>query len=217
MNTLNRLALLVFPALLFLVPFSAAAALSPEDQTAIGSRISTIIDGINTGNTAAIDAMIAPDARPDLRHQIDDTVAGKMVNFQEQISAYQQMADGRVQVTGIYAFKTPNAEVSGLSNSFVFEKSEGQWLLADTDFYANMSPGKIFLFLGGILAIVLPIGFLAVAFWLWMVVDVLSHPIPNKALWAVLVIILGDIGALVYFFTARRQYRRAMVAPAVSV
>jgi len=45
------------------------------------------------------------------------------------------------------------------------------------------------------------------AFWIWMIVDVIKRTeaeLPDKTMWIVLVILLGPIGAVVYYFVKKR-------------
>jgi cytochrome bd-type quinol oxidase subunit 2 len=45
--------------------------------------------------------------------------------------------------------------------------------------------------------------------WLWMLIDCIRHE-PDKAVWLVVIILLGILGALVYLFA--RRMRRSAVA-----
>jgi tetratricopeptide (TPR) repeat protein len=42
-------------------------------------------------------------------------------------------------------------------------------------------------------------------FWIWMIIDVIRRPMDNKFAWVLIVLILGFIGALIYFFTKRKN------------
>lgn len=43
-------------------------------------------------------------------------------------------------------------------------------------------------------------------FWIWMLVDVIKRKFEQKVLWIVLVIILGYIGAIAYYFVVKRKH-----------
>ena len=59
---------------------------------------------------------------------------------------------------------------------------------------------------GGLIAVFIIIALIASIFWLWMLIDCLTSamPVGEKALWAVVIIFLHLLGALIYFFVARR-------------
>ena len=68
---------------------------------------------------------------------------------------------------------------------------------------------------GGFLAlwiILWVIGIAATIFWLWMLIDALTHePTTNdKILWVLVIGFLHFIGALVYFFVRRSQRSTAL-------
>jgi len=57
----------------------------------------------------------------------------------------------------------------------------------------------------GVLAIVVPIiALVGGIFWLMMLIHAASNPIENKALWIVILIFTGIIGAVVYYFVVKR-------------
>ena len=45
-------------------------------------------------------------------------------------------------------------------------------------------------------------------FWLWMLIDLANAPMNKKALWVLAMLFTGGLGSLIYFFTARRKYRK---------
>lgn len=51
------------------------------------------------------------------------------------------------------------------------------------------------------------------AFWLWMLIHAITKPIPNKALWLVLILLTGIIGSVVYFFVVKRKFAESTLAP----
>lgn len=52
-----------------------------------------------------------------------------------------------------------------------------------------------------------PLYLIGFIFWIWMLVDVCKRPIHNKGGYIVLVIFLNWLGALIYFFTARKKHK----------
>jgi len=59
---------------------------------------------------------------------------------------------------------------------------------------------------GAFLIVFVVIAIAASVFWLWMLVDCLTSPLPSieKLIWALVIIFLHVVGALLYFFIARR-------------
>lgn len=55
------------------------------------------------------------------------------------------------------------------------------------------------------LLVVATIVFLAATvFWLWMIVDAITKPIENKAIWILVLLVTGVLGAIVYYFAVKR-------------
>lgn len=52
------------------------------------------------------------------------------------------------------------------------------------------------------------IALLSLALWVWMLIDVLKRTeaeLPDKTTWIIVVVLLGGLGALIYFFAKRRE------------
>ncbi|PIR48096.1 hypothetical protein COV06_00495 [Candidatus Uhrbacteria bacterium CG10_big_fil_rev_8_21_14_0_10_50_16] len=58
----------------------------------------------------------------------------------------------------------------------------------------------------GVFFAIVAVGLLFMAFWIWMLVDVLKRDIPDKTLWVVLIVFTNWIGAFIYFFVVRKKY-----------
>lgn len=54
----------------------------------------------------------------------------------------------------------------------------------------------------------------ASVFWLMMLIHAASHPIENKALWVVVIVVFNLVGALVYYFAVKRPFTKSMRAAA---
>lgn len=111
------------------VPLLAFAALSNDDKVAIGEQVQLIVQAVNTGNPAPVRSIISPNARPTLLAELEDALAGNPIEFQESISSYNEITPDMVRVKGRFAAKTPNWSMSGLGNSFIFERVDGKWIL----------------------------------------------------------------------------------------
>jgi|SRR4051794_21617845 len=64
--------------------------------------------------------------------------------------------------------------------------------------------------LGALVCVFWVLGLLAFAFWLWMLIDALTHePTTNdKILWVLVIVLLPVLGSLIYF-VVRKRGRRA--------
>lgn len=69
--------------------------------------------------------------------------------------------------------------------------------------------------LGGILGFVLALVFFIVLvslcafiFWILMLVHAISKPIKSKALWILIILLFGIIGAIIYYFAVKREFKK---------
>lgn len=68
---------------------------------------------------------------------------------------------------------------------------------------------KIGGFLGaglGIILLVIVLGIASTIFWILMLVHAIKHDVESKALWIVLMVFTGLIGALIYYFAVKRDF-----------
>lgn len=72
--------------------------------------------------------------------------------------------------------------------------------------------------LGALWLVFLIIGLLASVFWVWMLIDCLTSPMPSgeKILWFLVILFLHLLGALIYFFI-KRSGARSTTGPGFSV
>lgn len=42
-------------------------------------------------------------------------------------------------------------------------------------------------------------------FWLWMLIDAISKPNKDKAMWIIVLLLTGTLGAIVYFFAVKKK------------
>lgn len=49
-------------------------------------------------------------------------------------------------------------------------------------------------------------GIAALVFWIMMIVHAMKHDIKDKTMWLILMIFTGIIGALIYYFTVKRNF-----------
>lgn len=53
-------------------------------------------------------------------------------------------------------------------------------------------------------------------FWIMMLVHVIRHPIQNKPLWILVILIGQGLGAIVYYFAVKRKMSEHVAAPVVT-
>lgn len=62
--------------------------------------------------------------------------------------------------------------------------------------------------IGGIIGLALTI------FWIMMIVHAASHPIENKAVWVLIIVLANWVGAIIYYFVVKRKFVKPAVVPA---
>ncbi len=191
-------------SLLFLASV-VMAEVSSTDKTEIQNQITMITNSINNNEISSILNVVSPNARPDLKNEIENNLAGQMVQFQQSVSSYEDLGNNQVKVKGRYSAAGPGWNVNGMSNFYVFEKSGDSWLLVDTDFHQKMGVGYVFKFIGKIFLIILPFVIIFGAFWLWMLIDCIKRQFKDKTMWILLIIFFSFIGAILYFFMMRKK------------
>ncbi|KKU13546.1 MAG: hypothetical protein UX17_C0014G0007 [Parcubacteria group bacterium GW2011_GWC2_45_7] len=68
----------------------------------------------------------------------------------------------------------------------------------------------------GLLAVIFVVGIAATIFWLLMIVHAASHPIENRAMWIILMVLTGVVGALIYYFVVKRKFNGQLSQPTVT-
>lgn len=200
----KAITILVF-IVIILISYTLAFAESNIDHNAlqeIQKPLKSIADSINDGDTQNIINLISPNAAPDLKNEIEDKLAGGSITFGEHLTSCYYLPDNKIKAEGIFGAKGIGWEVTGLSNYFVFENVNGEWLLYETDFHKKLGSEYVMKFVGIIFAILAPFGI----FWLWMLIDCAIKPIEGKTAWILMIIFLSILGAILYFLIPRRKY-----------
>ncbi len=65
----------------------------------------------------------------------------------------------------------------------------------------------------GIFLVIAALGILATVFWIMMIVHAAQHNVENKAMWIVLMVLTGIVGALVYYFVVKRKFNTQLPPP----
>ncbi len=66
--------------------------------------------------------------------------------------------------------------------------------------------------IGGFLVIA-ALGIWATVFWIMMIVHAAKHNVENKAMWIILMVFTGIVGALIYYFVVKRKFSNQFSAP----
>tara|TARA_Y100000310_G_C20592174_1_gene768645 strand:+ start:103 stop:771 length:669 start_codon:yes stop_codon:yes gene_type:complete len=204
LNKKKSFILLAIFSLLFLASI-VYAEVSSTDKTEIQNQITMIANSVNNNDINSIINIVSSNARPDLKNEIENNLAGKMVQFQQSVSSYEDLENNQVKVKGRYSATGPGWNVNGMSNYYIFEKSGDSWLLIDTDFHQKMGAGYVFKFIGKIFLIILPFIIIFGAFWLWMLIDCIKRQFEDKTMWILLIIFFSFIGAILYYFMMRKK------------
>lgn len=72
--------------------------------------------------------------------------------------------------------------------------------------------GALIAVMGGIWLLFVWLGIAWFVFWIVMLIDVIQHQEKDKALWVVVIVLGNSIGAIVYYFAARKPRLAAMQA-----
>ena len=82
-----------------------------------------------------------------------------------------------------------------ITNNFVFEKQNNQWLITDSDFYKKLGFDYVFGILKWVWIFGVPILLLLFVFWFWMLIDCAKREFDDKALWIIMLIFLNFIAS----------------------
>ncbi|MFC1747829.1 PLDc N-terminal domain-containing protein [Pseudomonadota bacterium] len=59
----------------------------------------------------------------------------------------------------------------------------------------------------GFIVVVLILSIVGFIIWLMMIIHAASKPIENKAMWIIIMILIGPIGAIIYYFVVKRNFK----------
>ena len=96
--------------------------------------------------------------------------------------------------------------------NFVFMQNDaGDWLIVDSEFARDLMPSAALAYVGKFVVALFGICLLILAFWLWMFIDCLRRDFKDKTLWVILLIFVGPLAALLYFFIVKRAGKAVKV------
>jgi hypothetical protein len=174
----------------------------------ITNKVNLISNSINNKEYNNILDLISENARDDLKKEFQENVFNNVLTFNQSIKSIDQLDNGTIKVSGRFSATGINWHVSGFRNYFIFENIDNSWKLLDSDFQNKIGSGYIVKLLGKIFLILIPILLLCFIFWIWMLIDVLNRSFNNKITWVLIIIFLGILGAILYFFIVRRKLKK---------
>lgn len=65
----------------------------------------------------------------------------------------------------------------------------------------------------GIFLVIFALGILATVFWIMMIIHAAKHDVENKAMWIILMVFTGIVGALIYYFVVKRKFSKQFSPP----
>jgi len=68
----------------------------------------------------------------------------------------------------------------------------------------------------GIFLLFAALGIWATVFWIMMIVHAAKHNVENKAMWIILMVFTGIVGALIYYFVVKRKFSDQFSAPTMT-
>ena len=213
MNPWMKKSLLVFFAFLFVFA-PVYAEVSSADEAEISDQLMVLVDAVNANDVDSVLSLVSPSAREGLTAEIRDALSGQSIQFSQSARSYEAVGDGQVRVNTRFSASGPGWSINGLSNYYVFERSDGSWLLVDTNFHERIGSGYVWRMLGWVFLVLGLVGLVFFAFWVWMLVDCAKRSFDDKTLWMLIIFLLSFVGALAYFFVKRKQLKKQPSQPA---
>lgn len=125
----------------------------------------------------------------------------------------QRVGDRLAKIGVVFKFGTAlffqvslsSTDKQQITNNFVFEKQNNQWLITDLDFYKKLGFDYVFGILKWVWIFGVPILLLLFVFWFWMLIDCAKREFDDKDLWIIMLIFLNFIASILYFFIVKRK------------
>jgi hypothetical protein len=206
-KTLVSIILIIFA----LLPLNVFASMTPDEgEQEVRKTIDIIQQSINNGDSQPIINLISPNAPVELKQQIQSSIDGKKIMYNQSIRSITNLSPTQVKVVCVFSASGndggKNWSTNGLKNYFILEMLDEKLFLLESDFQEKLNADFTYDVFGNYLKYIGPIFLLIAIFWLWMLIDCIAKPIPNKTTWVLLIIFLQIFGAILYYFIARRGY-----------
>lgn len=187
-------------------PFVSQEVL-PSDKDAIATGLISLVQAVNAGDTRLISTLVLPENQ-ELASSIQEKIRGGVeykLDYSSVDENIQVLSQNKIKLEARFPAAGVGWSVSGLSTYFVFEKQNGQWLIADTDFHEKLGGGYV---VGIMKWIFIPLGLIFLflfVFWWWMLIDCIKRDFGEKTLWILLIIFLNLLGGVLYYFLVKRK------------
>ncbi len=208
--------ILAFAFFLSLPSLALAQAPVPQEQQ---DELSQIIDEVEAAvlnqDADGLSSLLAPGIDAVVAEELNFalTTERDVLSFIIANLDFTTIDEAHVRANGNYSIRveSPNGNwnKSGLGVYFVFEEADGSYLISDTNLnkaVSSINIGAFFEDYGSLIGGVLIFMLVGTAFWLWMLVDLIQRDVPNKALWAIIMIFAGVLGSIIYFFAVRMPH-----------
>ncbi len=215
-----RIRLLTFVAFLGLLLPSAFVYAAPTaaDDKAMQQVLTRLVDAINDGDVTTTVALISDDS-PELEAEARAALAAGTLTYALDCAPWDsrrnEIADGSVAVSCTYSvdgsamMDSATWHMSGLSTDFIFmQENDGDWVIVDSGFARAMMPNAALAFVGKFVVAAIGICLLLATFWLWMFVDCLRRDFKDKVLWVILLLFVGPLAAVLYYFIVKRGAKK---------
>ena len=192
----------------------ALASINDSDKEQVHNSLGILVDAVNKSNTEKIKTLLSPDVSEALKQEIQNNIRWKNIKYEQNIDNFEEISSDRMKITGTFAARGTNWNISGSSNYFIFKKIDQKWYLSESDFAKKLSSEYVFKFVWKIIGIafiiVIPIFLVLFIFWVRMIIDVSKRPLEDKTVWILIIIFLNWFGALLYFFIARKKHIKSL-------
>jgi hypothetical protein len=222
----------------FLLPLSAfaAPALSLEDTSQINDVIFELVGAVVYGWEPEREEILSPNMSDKLRSDLFFAMPFDVSSFgtdNQRVVEDATLPANQVRFVALAGGSLEGRALQEYETSFVFEKVKGEWYLLDTDIHTKFSgfattqpspsaivehaePAESGAWVAlGIMGTLLVLGLLSGIFWIWMLVAACTRTdMAHKALWILLIVLTGLLGAIIYYFVEHLPYKKAARAAA---
>ena len=211
----HKLARNIFIATLFLWSCSQdpATYVSHRDQESVQYIIDYIVDGVNNNNDPPnIKKLISPNASNELTNDIikvTSSTTWSILSIRQSTDKFIQIDPTKIYVEGSQEAVGLGWNVSGVSIYYEFELVNGEWMLLDTNFLEKTGALYVFKSVALVFLIIFIIMIPFIIFWVKMIIDASKREFKDKTVWLILIVALGLVGAIVYYFAIKRNSNTA--------
>ncbi len=206
--------ILLISVLLFVFCFAflksnvlAQGTISQSDKLQITESLDLLVESLNNGDYQTVTDLISPGNKT-LQLDIQQQMPG-LTSYQLDYLPFDKNTEilgvDKVKVKAKFKASGMGWNVEGLSTYFVFEKELDNWYITETDFHTKLGSDYVLNIFKKLSMILVPIVLLCLAFWTWMLIDCIKRDFDDKTLWIILMIFVGFISSILYFFLVKKK------------